>query len=67
MLLMMMMKLLRKTGNLDSVNKVCTRAQSLYSKVPKFLDTKKNFAVIYLKFIQRGKTLGYFVKMVQME
>ena len=35
----------------------------------KFLNfrTPKNFAVIYLKFKQRGQTLGYFVKMVQME
>ena len=24
--------------------------------------TPENFAVIYLKFKQRGKTLGYFVK-----
>ena len=30
----------------------------------KFLNfkTPENFAVIYLKFKQRGKTLGYFVK-----
>ena len=27
----------------------------------------ENFAVTYLKFKQRGKTLGYFVKMMQME
>ena len=32
-----------------------------YRKVPKFLDAK-NFAVIYLKFKQRGQTLRYFVK-----
>ena len=25
------------------------------------------FPVIYLKFKQRGQTLGYFVKMMQME
>ena len=29
--------------------------------------TPKNFAVIYLKFKQRGQTIGYFVKMMQME
>ena len=29
--------------------------------------TLKIFAVIYLKFKQRGHTLGYFVKMMQME
>ena len=27
----------------------------------------ENFAVIYLKFEQRGQSLGYFVKMMQME
>ena len=32
----------------------------LYRKVPNFR-TLKNFAVIYLKFKQRGQTLGYFV------
>ena len=29
--------------------------------------TPEIFAVIYLKFKQRGQTLGYFVKKVQME
>ena len=29
--------------------------------------TPENFAVIYLKLKQRGQTLGYFVKMMQME
>ena len=29
--------------------------------------TPENFAVIYLKFEQRGQSLGYFVKMMQME
>ena len=35
----------------------------------KFLNfrTPENFAVIYLKFKQRGQTLGYFVKKMQME
>ena len=35
----------------------------------KFLNfgTLKNFAVIYLKLKQRGQTLGYFVKNMQME
>ena len=35
----------------------------------KFLNfrTPENFAVIYLKFKGRGKTLGYFVKKMQME
>ena len=35
----------------------------------KFLNfrTPENFAVFYLKFKQRGKTLGYFVKKMQME
>ena len=37
-----------------------------YRKVPKFSDTKI-FAVIYLKFKQRGQTLGSFVKKMQME
>ena len=29
--------------------------------------TPENFAVIYLKFKQIGKTLGFFVKKMQME
>ena len=35
----------------------------------KFLNfgTPENFAVIYLKFEQRGQSLGYFVKMMQMD
>ena len=35
----------------------------------KFLNfgTPEIFAVIYLKFKQRGQTSGYFVKMMQME
>ena len=35
----------------------------------KFLNfqTPENFAVIYLKFKQRGQTLGYFIKQMQME
>ena len=35
----------------------------------KFLNfrTPKNFAVMYQKFKPRGQTLGYFVKMMQME
>ena len=35
----------------------------------KFLNfqTSKNFAVIYLKFKQRAKTFGYFVKKMQMK
>ena len=37
-----------------------------YRKVPKFLDAR-NFAVIYLKFIQRGQTFGYYVKKIQRE
>ena len=32
-----------------------------YRKVPKF-SAPENFAVIYLKFKQRGQTLGCFVK-----
>ena len=32
-----------------------------YCKVPKFSDAR-NFAVIHLKFKQRGQTFGYFVK-----
>ena len=36
-----------------------------YCKVPKFL-MLKNFDVIYLKFKQRGQTLGIFLKKVQM-
>ena len=45
-----------------------------YHQIPtlntvKFLNfwTPENFAVIYLKFKQRGKTLGYFLKKMQME
>ena len=37
-----------------------------YRKIPKFSDAN-NFAVIYLKFKQRGQTFGNFVKKVQME
>ena len=35
----------------------------------KFLNfrTPKNFAVIYLKFKQRGQTLGYFVEKMPVE
>ena len=29
--------------------------------------TRESFAVIYLKFKQRGQTLGYFVKKMQIE
>ena len=36
-----------------------------YRQVPKF--SAPNFAVIYLKFQQRGQSLGYFIKMMQME
>ena len=40
-----------------------------FSYTVKFLNfrTPENFAVIYLKFKQRGETLGYFVKKMQME
>ena len=31
------------------------------------LEKPKNFAVIYLKFKQRGQNLVYFVKMMQIE
>ena len=37
-----------------------------YCKVPKFSDAR-NFAVIDQNFKQRGQTLGYFVKTMQME
>ena len=37
-----------------------------YRKGPKFSDTR-NFAVIHLKFKQRGQTIGYFVKNMKME
>ena len=35
----------------------------------KFLNFRmpENFGVIYLKFKQRGQSLGYFIKMMQME
>ena len=35
----------------------------------KFLNfrTPENFAVIFLKFKQRGQSLGYFIKTMQME
>ena len=43
--------------------------ESHHATTVKFLNfgTLEKFGVIYLKFIQRGKTLRYFVKMVQME
>ena len=49
-------------------NVVFTLAPSFYNniKVPNFL-TPENFAVIYLKFKQRGQTLAYFIKKMQME
>ena len=34
-----------------------------YCKVPKFSDAR-NFAVIYLKFKERGQSLKYFIKMI---
>ena len=37
-----------------------------YGKIPKFSDAKK-LCCNRLKFKQRGQTLGYFVKMMQME
>ena len=40
--------------------------KSLSCKVPKSR-TPENLALIYLKFKQRGKTLGYFVKRCKME
>ena len=42
-------------------------AHLLNNTTVKFLNfwTPENFAVIYLKFKQRGQTLGYFVKMMQ--
>ena len=38
-----------------------------YRKVAKFSDTRKLGCNICLKFKQRGKNLGYFVKKMQME
>ena len=32
-----------------------------YRKVPKFWDARKICCLTYLKFKQRGQTLGYFV------
>ena len=43
-----------------------TGSEVEYRKIPKFSDAK-NFAVIYLKFKQRGQTIAYFVKKMQME
>ena len=43
-----------------------TLDEAYYRKVPKFSDTR-NFAVIHLKFKQRGQTLRYFVKNMEME
>ena len=37
-----------------------------YSKVPKFSDAK-DYALIYLKFKQKGQTFAYFIKKMQME
>ena len=39
------------------------KRKSNYLKVPKFSDAI-NFAVVHLKFKQRGQTLGYFVKKI---
>ena len=39
----------------------------IYRKVPKNFLTPEIFTVFYLKFKQIGQTLGYFVKMMQME
>ena len=41
---------------------------SLFDTV-KFLNfrTPENFAAFYLKFKQRGQSLGYFIKIMQME
>ena len=45
------------------------RIGSTHKRTVKFLNFQRpeNFAVIYLKFNQGGQTLGYIVKMIQME
>ena len=50
-------------SNLDPV----ILAMHMEKNTVKFLNfrTPKFFAVSYLKFKQRGQTIGYFVKMVQ--
>ena len=46
-----------------------THSHEILKLTVKFLNfrTPENFAVIYLKFKQRGQRLGYFIKMMQME
>ena len=48
------------------IHVVSGSTENAYRKVPKFSDAK-TFAVINLKFEQRGQTLGYLVKKTQME
>ena len=44
-------------------------SERVIANTVKFLNFQKleNFAVIYLKFKQRGQALGYFVKKIKME
>ena len=59
-------------GTLQYSGYIFTDLGQRYSKLGdtiKFLNFQmpENFAVIYLKFKQRGQSLGYFIKMMQME
>ena len=53
----------------NKINKDQKGVYLMMKTTVKFLNfrTPKNFAVIYLKFKQRGLTLGYFVKKMQLE
>ena len=58
----------RKRKSLSKIKWVYSN-YTLSEYTVKFLNLRrpKNFAVNYLKFKQRGQTLGCFVKMMQME
>ena len=51
---------------LQNVKNMMKQVNKTYRKVPKFSDARK-LLIIYQKLEQRGQTLGYFVKMMQME
>ena len=61
-----------RSGNVNIIESKARVYHILISAIKhtvKFLNfrTPENFAVIYLKLKQRGKTFGYFVKKMQME
>ena len=63
----------RKVPKFSDARKHCCNLPKIPTKGPKlsvkFLNfgTPENFDVIYLKFKQRGQSLGYFIKIIQME